>query len=310
MTSFDFLEWLCGQLRANGVRFAITSGQACVHFGLQQTTKDSDWIIPPDDLNGLRQMLIGWEAGGICQANYRPICGAPLDAGFLGRGWTSHLSIVERNSRLEHHVDVFGKPPRVRALELDPADSAIASRHVVAQMKKTDRDKDWPFVFSLGRQMLDAGDPRGVLHLQDADALIAAWPMVPLVERTELVRLRPLLALLDHEPARLRRAVAVERAIWVSVNRGRYQVFQRAWKDFFRRWRDEPNMTWPLNAGFAQQHAVLSAATVRHDLPTNPFDDRARVNTLAQAHVDVAEIMAVTEAEWEQICPLAEVLLP
>ena len=44
-----FIHWFSNRMRAVGVRFAITSGQACVHYGIQQTTKDSDWIIEPAD---------------------------------------------------------------------------------------------------------------------------------------------------------------------------------------------------------------------------------------------------------------------
>ena len=39
-TPLDFLNTLRIDLRASGIRFAITSGMACVHYGLQQTTKD------------------------------------------------------------------------------------------------------------------------------------------------------------------------------------------------------------------------------------------------------------------------------
>jgi hypothetical protein len=46
----DFLKIFAGQLRQAEISFAITSGMACVHYGLQQITKDSDWIIPAEDL--------------------------------------------------------------------------------------------------------------------------------------------------------------------------------------------------------------------------------------------------------------------
>jgi hypothetical protein len=44
MSPLDFLNWFRLELHRAGISFAITSGQACVYFGLQQTTKDSDWI--------------------------------------------------------------------------------------------------------------------------------------------------------------------------------------------------------------------------------------------------------------------------
>jgi hypothetical protein len=46
----DFLKIFAGQLRQAEISFAITYGMACVHYGLQQITKDSDWIIPAEDL--------------------------------------------------------------------------------------------------------------------------------------------------------------------------------------------------------------------------------------------------------------------
>ncbi|MCW5557400.1 MAG: hypothetical protein KIT22_06180 [Verrucomicrobiae bacterium] len=46
----------------------------------------------------------------------------------------------------------------------DDLQGYYAGMQVVAWMKRTDRDKDWPFVTSLV-QLLLRGDPRGWLHL-------------------------------------------------------------------------------------------------------------------------------------------------
>ncbi|MBE7503129.1 MAG: hypothetical protein HS113_23165 [Verrucomicrobiales bacterium] len=116
----DFLKILAGELREAGIPFAITSGMACVHYGLQQTTKDSDWIIPDGSLAQLRAMFTRLEGGmppwRVC---YRPICGAPLEPGFMRHGWTSHLSIWDGAASVEHKVDVFSKPPRVKPEEIE-----------------------------------------------------------------------------------------------------------------------------------------------------------------------------------------------
>jgi len=90
----DFLKIFAGQLRGAGIPFAITSGMACVHYGLQQNTKDSDWIIPADALERLRGLLAKLE-GELppWRVSYRQIFGAPLEAEFMRHGWTSHLSI-------------------------------------------------------------------------------------------------------------------------------------------------------------------------------------------------------------------------
>ena len=63
-------------------------------FWLQQTTKDSNWIIPAQDLERLREPLIKLE-GNLppWRISYRHDFGAPLEAEFMQHGWTSYLSI-------------------------------------------------------------------------------------------------------------------------------------------------------------------------------------------------------------------------
>jgi len=38
-------------------------------------------------------------------------------------------------------------------------------------MKRTNRDKDWPFITALGLKLLRNDDPRGCLHIFDAETL-------------------------------------------------------------------------------------------------------------------------------------------
>lgn len=310
MAPLGFLNWLRAEFRNAGIRFALTSGQACVCYGIQQTTKDSDWIIAVEHIERLRRVFRSWDSGGTCRANYRSICGAPLDPSYLQHGWTSHFTVVERDTGVEHHVDIFGKPPRVPRLETDPDDADLASRQVVAQMKKTDRDKDWPIVFGIGRQMLERADWRGTLHLQDAEPLASVWPRVPQEQRGDLIRQRPLLAMIESSPQRLRRAIAIERTVWIAINQARYAYYQRAWKQFYRRWRAAPDMQWPLDATLGRQHEVLAMACREHDLPLDPFGEPERRTAYAHALADAAEIMAATPAELEEIVPTLEVLLP
>jgi hypothetical protein len=148
----DFLRIFADRLRGAGIRFAITSGMACVHYGLAQNTKDSDWIIRPEDLAKLRDLFAQLEAEG-WRVSYRSIFGAPLEQAYLGHGWTSHLSMWNGADSMENKVDIFGQPPRVQAAEIVADAEGWADRHVVAQMKRTDRDKDWPFVDGLGLQV-------------------------------------------------------------------------------------------------------------------------------------------------------------
>jgi hypothetical protein len=45
----DFLKIFAGQLRGAGIPFAITSGMACVHYGLPQDTKEAEWSWPTSE---------------------------------------------------------------------------------------------------------------------------------------------------------------------------------------------------------------------------------------------------------------------
>jgi hypothetical protein len=142
-------------MRQHGIRHVLTSGMACVEYGIQQNTKDTDWIIHPEDLATLVAMLCGCErglTGGNWRVSYRPLFGSPLLQAYHEGGWTSHLTIRDEPTSAEHHLDFFGKAPRLKGDEWLSQSGGIASRSVVAQMKKTDRAKDWPFVNSLALQ--------------------------------------------------------------------------------------------------------------------------------------------------------------
>jgi hypothetical protein len=241
--------------------------------------------------------------------SYRAICGAPLEQAYLGSGWTSHLAITDWDTH-EHHLDFFGNAPRVRELERDVSNPDFAARTVVAQMKKTDREKDWPFVFALGRQAMAMGDVRGILHGQEAGWLIDAWTQVPENSRDELIRQRPLLRLIETSPRRLRRAIVIEKHIWSSINRERYGIYQRLWKEFYRQWRRESDFQWPCPTSFLEQHRRLHEAADRYSLPESPLDESKRNACLKAALADAAEVLAASDEELEMIAPPTEVLLP
>ena len=83
-------------------------------------TKDSDWIIAPDDMDPLRGLFIRLEGQSApWRVSYRDIFGAPLDAEFTARGWTSHLFVTEPNGT-ENKVDSFC-PPRGTRTSIRPA---------------------------------------------------------------------------------------------------------------------------------------------------------------------------------------------
>lgn len=311
----DFLKIFADQMRRAGIPFAITSGMACVHYGLQQTTKDSDWIVPSDALERLRALFLERE-GDLppWRISYRQVFGAPLEPQFMQHGWSSHLSIWDGAASVEHKVDIFSKPPRVRADEIEADDAGWATRHVVAQMKRTDRDKDWPIVQGLGRQLQERNDPICLVHLTDADALLSAWRGATLEVRTRMAARRPLLRSLDATPTasrlELERLLALERSVWERVNRHRHEAYTRGWKEFFRHWRQEDEWEWPTSEPFWRQHRRLVDAAQRHGLPPDPLASLPP-NRLVQAVLsEVTVLTRATKDELAQVLPPIEEMLP
>jgi len=311
----DFLKIFAGQLRGAGIPFAITSGMACVHYGLQQNTKDSDWIIPAEALEKLLEMLIKLE-GDLppWRISYRQIFGAPLDAEFMQHGWTSHLSIWDNAASVEHKVDIFSKPPRVKAEEIEVDSEGWATRHVVAQMKRTDRDKDWPIIQGLGRQLWERNNALCLLHLTVPEALLDAWRASPSETRSRMAARRPLLRALDASPAPdrldIERLLALERLVWERVNEQRHGRYTGAWKNFYRQWRREENWEWPTNEQFWLQHRRLVEAARRHGLPASPLADVRPAQLVDVAVTEVAKLGRATENEIAQVLPPLDELLP
>jgi hypothetical protein len=311
----DFLKIFAGQLRAADISFAITSGMACVHYGLQQNTKDSDWIIPAEDLEKLRTLLSRLE-GELppWRVSYRQIFGAPLEADYMQHGWTSHLSIWDGAGSVEHKVDIFSKPPRVKPEEIETDAEGWLGRHGVAQMKRTDRDKDWPIVQGLGKQLWERNQPFSLLHLMDGDALRSAWQSTSPQAREDLSVRRPLLRSLSATPAPdslvLERLFAVKRAIWERVNAQRHTRYNRAWKDFYRQWRREADWEWPTEEAWWLQHRRAHEAAQKHGLPPDPLAGLDRLDLVKAALTEVAVVTAATENEIAQVLPPVDELLP
>lgn len=311
---FEFLEDFGGRLRAAGVGFAITSGMACVRYGLQQTTKDSDWIIELEALDALRAVVQGFEAQmppGI--ATYRPIFGAPLDARWHRGGWTTHVAIQLHPNEIPHHLDFFGRPPRVATWRVDSELPDFADRATVIRMKKTDRDRDWPMVDGLAIQEMTRNKEESLLHIQSASILRQAWERTIPEKRAVVVGDRPVLRMLDEEPDDLQveAAIRAERLVWESVNRERYRLYQSEWKAFYRRWQSEPDWLWPTVEPFAAQHARLVAAAIRHSLPQSPLDGPAvREELFHRGLARAAVLSRMSESELLALSPPISEILP
>jgi hypothetical protein len=85
-----FYEDFARSLRARGVVCAITSGMACVHYGIAETTKDCDLLCHPGAFGALLDLLEETRAAG-APCGYRGNISPPLDARWHLGGWTSHF---------------------------------------------------------------------------------------------------------------------------------------------------------------------------------------------------------------------------
>ena len=142
-----FYEELVQKLRERGVVCAITSGLACVHYGIAETTQDCDLLCHTHSFEELLDLLSTTRVSGAA-CRYRGNLSPPLDARWHRGGWTSHFEWGSGPHAVS--LDVFGHALR----ESKPWEQGLlglyAGPHTVAEMKRTNRDKDWAIVTALG----------------------------------------------------------------------------------------------------------------------------------------------------------------
>ncbi|HUP77042.1 MAG TPA: hypothetical protein VM260_00685 [Pirellula sp.] len=165
----QFFEDLVAKVQSKGGKCAITSGMACVQYGVAISTKDCDILCSPDSMQSLFRLLVNTEFLGV-NCSYRGHLTAPLDQRWQRGGWTSHFQ--GKHGGDFAHLDVFGVAPRATSSWELETRGLLASMHTVAEMKRTDRPKDWPFADALGVKLIEAADLRGWLHMMPQSSLI------------------------------------------------------------------------------------------------------------------------------------------
>jgi len=251
------------EFREAGARVLLSSGQACVAYGIAAFSKDGDWIVREDaeSCDRVREVLARHGA------SYR--LGVPLTPQWLATGLTSHFEFVKDGVRIR--TDFCSRPPRVTdlarlwgdhvragALDLVDAESLIV-------LKQTRRQRDYSIIGALAESAgLNSDWPELALrHLQDVDLLLEAverWPETarqsarPAVQ--EAVRQRPRSAVVV--------ALALEQDELVQRDAARVKAIQARLVDYApafvrarARWRADQV---PLRG----QHEVLLVLADRH----------------------------------------------
>jgi hypothetical protein len=251
---------------AGRTRAVLCGGQAVVLHRLAVTSKDGDWTIREDD-EAVRHIL-----GVLSDRGARYRFGAPLDVRWLRGGWSAHLEFVEGPLRVR--CDFFSRPPRIDAADLARIWAAAEGRDVpfadavsLAEMKKTDREKDYPVIGELARR---TGSVEAEMLLsRSALDLIRLKREHPDTARALSAR-RPLLAQIGEDRRTAAAALDAEKLDLILANEERLAKFASA----AQRWRD----AWPdLDARLAGQplpaaHAAVLAAA-RGVLPESPDAD-------------------------------------
>jgi len=104
-----FFTGLVTTAQSRGITCAITSGMACVHFGVAATTKDCDVLCTVARCDDFRTLIAETSLRGILP-DYRGNISPPLDTRWMRGGWTSHFTWKTKPE--ETCLDIFGVAPR------------------------------------------------------------------------------------------------------------------------------------------------------------------------------------------------------
>lgn len=285
----SYFENFVRTLRSRGVVCAITSGMACVHYGVAETTKDCDLLCHAGSFGTLLDLLAETNiAGQPC--HYRGKLSPPLDARWHRGGWTSHFQWGAASDVTT--LDVFGHALRESSPWQDDIAGLYASKNVVAEMKRTDRDKDWPFITSLGVGLLEARDPRGWLHLFDADAISEMLEAYAIPD--EMLNVRPALHLAAARNPSLHHALLAEKHFWKELDRLRISICRAALRPYVVAMGRE-NLS--ASCSLQDEHAARLACAEEH-LEKNPLGRHGVDRMIEEARKSTAAFVNPDLLRW------------
>jgi hypothetical protein len=287
--SAEFFESLVHRMRERGVVCAITSGMACVALGLSTQTKDCDVLCDPGSARKFLKVLCDSRFRG-ADCVYRGRTTPPCDSRWLLGGWTSHFEWKAASGKVQ--LDVFGVPPRGTQSWQETIAGDFVGLASLAEMKQTDRDKDWPFVTGIGVKMIEAGDTRGWLYLYDADLIRRLASRFPMPEG--IVRQRPVLSLFTASRGLFFDALQAERDFWQELNRERLSVYSANRRPYARELR---KLKPPGTMDLMSDHE-LRVTCARDHLPKRPIRDYGVDRIIESARRNVARRYHSELLEW------------
>jgi hypothetical protein len=256
---------LTREFNAGRLRTIVCSGQPVVLLRLAVASKDGDWILR-EDQESLDHVLRVLEAHG---ARYR--FGAPLDLRWLRAGWSSHFEFASDGLRIR--TDFFTRPPRVSAEVLanlwrsqEGRDPPFTTPEVLAAMKMTGREKDWPFVGELARLVESERDR--FLLTQSARDLVGLAAGHPALAR-ELAGSRPAIAAVTQGEQAVEIELDRERRRRMAEDRTRIHAYVQAAVAYAEAWSSSAPQLEGLPLHRAHELAVDWAQKC---LPTTPPD--------------------------------------
>jgi len=182
------------EFKAAGAEVLLSSGQACVVFGIAAFSKDGDWVVRETE-ESCAAILGVLDRHG---AQYR--LGVPLHPDWLRLGLTSHFEFyTEAGFRMR--TDFCTRPPRVpdidrlwqRAIQIEDID--VVDVESLLQLKQTRRLRDYAMVGALAEVagLQENAAELALSYLQDYSLLSQAvqrWPHeAPSCEREAVKKL-------------------------------------------------------------------------------------------------------------------------
>jgi hypothetical protein len=242
---------LTNQFNDGRLRAILSSGQAVVLHRLAIMSKDGDWIVREDE-DALAFILRVLDHYGAC---YR--FGAPLDKRWLAGGWSSHFEFMKENMRIR--TDFVSRPPRIHTarlariwVEQENQKPPFVNCVDLAELKKTNREKDYAIIGELSRKMEMLKDKirysrsaREIIGFyQDAPTLVSGIMHEREIEESDLAKIETLETALDAERRRL-----------MHTNEHRLERYSLAAEKWAAIWKDVEKETYGLS--LVQAHRVI-----------------------------------------------------